>query len=64
MLGALFFAGQHFLLKAMVFGFVLAAPTRAGDGPVKDVAALNFDEHFRGAAEDNEVVELQIEKIG
>jgi len=63
-LGALFFAGQHFAFEALVFGFVLAAPTRAGDGTVENIASLNFDEHFRRAADDGDVVQLQVEKIG
>ena len=62
-LGALFFAGEHLLFEALVFGFVSAARQSAGDGAVKNVAALHFDEHFRGAAHDVHVVHVQIEKI-
>src|SRR5205807_4734816 len=63
-LGTLLFARQHFALEALVFRFVFAAATRASDGPIKDVASLNLDEHFRGAADHGNVVELKIEKIG
>src|SRR5438105_11474535 len=34
---------SHFALEALVFGFVLAAPTRAGDGTVENIAALHLD---------------------
>src|SRR5207249_12328279 len=63
-LGALLFAGKHFLFEALVLGFILSAPTRARDRAVKDVASLNFDEHFRRTADDRDVVQLQVEKIG
>ena len=63
MLGALFFAGEHFLFEALIFGFVLAAPARPGNRAVENVAALHFDQHFRGAAHDGNIVHLQIEKI-
>src|SRR5206468_3576980 len=63
-LGALLFAGQHFLFEALVLGFILAAPTRARDRAVKDVASLDFDEHFRRTAHDSDIVQLQVEKIG
>src|SRR5207302_7815138 len=62
-LSALLFAGKHFALEALVFGFVLAAPTRAGDGTVENIAALHFDEHFRRAADHGDVIQLQVEKI-
>ena len=57
-LGALLLAGEHFAFEALVFGFVLAAPTRSRNGPVEDVAALHLDEHFRRAADDGDVVHL------
>ena len=57
-LGALFFTGKHFLFQALVLGFVLAAPTRAGDGAVRDISSLNFDEHFRRAAHNGHVVQF------
>ena len=63
-LGAFLFAGKHFALEALVFGFVLAAPTRASDGTIENVAALHFDEHFRRAPDDGDVIQLQVEKIG
>src|SRR5438552_4885850 len=63
-LGALLFACTHLMFEALVLGFILSAPTRARDRAVKDVASLNFDEHFRRTADDRDVVQLQVEKIG
>ena len=63
MFGALFFAGEQMLFVALVFGFVFAARERACDGAVKNITALHFDEHFGRAADDGDVVELQVEKI-
>src|SRR6266849_7029001 len=63
-LGALFFAGKQFFFEALVFGFVFAARLGAGNGAIKNVAALYFDEHFRRAAHDGDIVHLQVEEIG
>src|SRR5438477_8186504 len=63
-LGALFFAGKHFPFKSLVYGFVLAATTRASDGAVENIAPLNFYEHLRATTHNGDVVELQVEKIG
>src|SRR5215472_4912979 len=62
-LGAFFFTGEHFALEALIFGFVLATATRTGDGTVRDVASLDFNKHFRRAADDRNVIQLKIKKI-
>src|SRR6266478_927296 len=60
-LGALFFAGEQLLFQALIVGFVLAAGLGPGNGAVENVAALDFDEHFGGAAHDGHIVHLQKE---
>src|SRR2546429_6483712 len=44
----------YFAFEALVFGFVLAAPPRASDRTVENIASLHFDEHFRRAADDGD----------
>ncbi len=57
-LGALFFTSEHFLFEALIFGFILAAPARPRDGTIENIAALDFDEHLRRAADDGDIVHL------
>src|ERR1700675_2626240 len=45
--GTLLFAGQQFFFETLIFRFVFAARLGSGNGAVKNVAALDFDEHFR-----------------
>ena len=63
MLGAFFLAREHFAFEELVFGFVLAAPARARNGTVENVAPLYFDKHLRRAADHGDIVQLQIEEI-
>ena len=64
MFGALFFAGQHLLLEALVLGFVPATRQRPRDRTVKHVAALHFHKHFRRASHHVHIIHVQIKKIG
>src|SRR5580700_6531911 len=63
-LSALFFAGEHFFFKTLVFGLVLAAPACPGNWPIENIAPLNLHQHFRRTSGDSDVVHLQEKKIG
>src|ERR1700737_5633800 len=62
-LGTFLFAGEHFAFKTLIFGFIFPAPPRSTNGPIKNIAALNLDEHFGGTANHADIVHLQVERI-
>ena len=63
-LGQLLLVGQELLLQRAILRAVAAPRARPGDGPHRDDAVLQPDQHLRRGPDDAEVPEFQVEQVG